>query len=197
MSKRKDKPKPPGINAEERRQISIRRKMEFPLGNDEYGRPRLPQGTQDANRAYDLSSGGIVRLRLADPLKAIAGLSPRQRNAGLRFRADYEMVARSGIKPAAMEERVDTSGRGAGIPATMLDAIRAVMTARDTCGHHEIASVVENVCGLRMSIREVAERTGDPRPALAKLLVIGLDRLADAYFGPLKIESRVVSSKKT
>jgi hypothetical protein len=188
MAKRK-KPAPslpPPIFSAEREQIRIRRKHDFPLAMDDYGRERAPQCTAESRRQYEESTGGIVRLRLADPLKAITGLSPRQRNAGLRFRADYEVAATSGIKPASMVERVDSSGLPRGAPAHILDAFREMGKARSALGHHEIAMVVEGVCGQRMSIREIAERTKDPRPALAKLLSIGLDHLADHYFGKVK-----------
>jgi Domain of unknown function (DUF6456) len=199
MAKRKkEKPKPPPpIYAAEREQVRIRRKHEFPLAMDDYGRERAPQVTAESRRQYEESSGGIVRLRLADPLKTITGLSTRQRNAGLRFRADYEVAATSGIKPASMAERVDSSGLPRGAPAHVLDAFGALATARQVLGHHEIAMVVENVCGLRMSIREISDRTKDPRPALAKLLSIGLDHLANHYFGGVHIENRTSLSKKS
>lgn len=196
MAKRKEKIKPPPILAPEREQVRIRRKHDFPLAMDDYGRERVPQLTAESARTYEESTGGIVRLRTADPLKVITGLSPRQRNAGLRFRADYEIAATSGIKPASMDERVDSSGLPRGAPAHILDAFAAMGKAREALGHHEIAMVVECVCGQRMSIREIADKTKDPRPALAKLLSIGLDHLANHYFGHVRIDNQRGLSKK-
>jgi hypothetical protein len=196
MAKRKKKPEPPPILAAEKEQIRIRRKHDFPLALDGYGRERVPQITAESRREYvETPITGIIRLKTADPLKTITGLSARQRNAGLRFRSDYEVAATSGIKPASMDERVDSSGMPRGAPAHILDAFAAMGKARAAIGHHEIVMVVECVCGQRMSIREVAERTKDPRPALAKLLTIGLDHLATLYFGPEKIENKVLVSK--
>jgi hypothetical protein len=199
MAKRKEKIKPPSILAAEREQVRIRRKHEFPLAMDSFGRERVPQImvdnkpvgplTAESQRQYEESKTGILRLKTADPLKTITGLSDRQRNAGFRFRADYEVASTSGIKPASMDERVDSSGLPRGAPAHILDAFAAMGRAREALGHHEIAMVVERVCGQRMSIREISDRTRDPRPALAKLLAIGLDHLADHYFGKVKAQS--------
>lgn len=188
MAKRKEKIKPPPILAAEREQVRIRRKHDFPLAMDSYGRERVPNSTAEGSRQYEETVIGIIRLKTADPLKTITGLSDRQRNAGLRFRADYEVAATSGIKPASMAERVDSSGLPRGAPPHILDAFAAMGAARKALGHHEIAMVVERVCGQRMSIREISDKTGDPRPALAKLLSIGLDHLADNYFGKVKAQ---------
>lgn len=202
MAKKKQRVKPeppPPVLAAEREQVRIRRKHEFPLATDRFGRERVPQImvedkpvgplTADSRRQYEESDTGIIRLKTTDPLKTIVGLSDRQRNGGLRFRADYEVAATSGIKPASLDERVDSSGLPRGAPVHILDAFAAMGRAREALGHHEIAMVVERVCGQRMSIREIADRTGDPRPALAKLLAIGLDHLADHYFGKVKAHS--------
>ena len=184
LKSKKDKPKK--LPLAEREQVSIRRKIGAPLGVDEEGRDRVPKGTADAARRYDRSSGGIIRLRMSDPLRSISGLSARQRNAGLRYRDAYEIVARTGIKPASMAERVDSSGMNTDVPAMIIDAMGEVRTADRAMGHHEIVGVVRQVCGERRSIREIAEITKDPRPALTKLLQIGLDSLADHYFGRVK-----------
>lgn len=197
MAKRKKKPEPPLILAAEKEQIRIRRKHDFPLALDGYGRERVPQITAESRREYvETPVTGIIRLKTADPLKTITGLSARQRNAGLRFRSDYEIAATSGIKATNMDERVQSGGIPVGAPDHILEAFTEMGRARIAIGHHEIAMVVECVCGQFMSIREVAARTGDPRPALAKLLTIGLDHLADHYFGKIKGDNRVLASKK-
>lgn len=183
---RQARPSPPPIMAAEREQIRIRRSQDFPLVTDEHGRERVPSQTADGRRSYTKSVTGIVRLRLADPLVEMQGLSPRQRNAGLEFRTHYEIASTSGIKPVSMAERVDSGGLPRGAPAHILDAFAAMARAKQALGHHEIVTVVEYVCGQRMSIREVAERMHEPRPALSKLLSIGLDNLATHYFGKVK-----------
>ena len=185
-AKKADKITLPPIFAMEREQISVRRKMELPLSVDEHGRDRLPSDTAESHRRYDRSSTGIFRLRLADPLKEIRGLSPRQRNAGGKYREDYEAANAGAIKPASFDVKVDISGTPKGIPDHRLDAQTALREARACLTHETIANVVDLVCGQRMSIREVAQAEGQmtPRPALAVLLSIGLDYLAKHYYGP-------------
>lgn len=181
----KKKPKIPPISGDEREQVRIRRKHGFDLLRDEFGRERVPNDTADGSRRFDESKTGILRVRTADPLRDL-DLSPRQRNAGLRYRADFETASQSGIKPASMSERVDTGTMPRDVAAPVLEACRSLHEARKAMGHHKIVGVVDQVCGLRLSIREVAQRTGDPRPALTDRLTIGLDKLADEYFGPVK-----------
>ncbi len=185
-NKKPPAPKMPPILAAEQEQIRIRRAQDFPIARDEFGRERVP-ATADGQRTYDKSPTGIVRLRLADPLKELK-LSPRQRNAGLRFREDFEIATRDGMKPVSFDIKVDISGTPKGIPAALLDAWKALQTAKDAIRHPQIVSVVEQVCGLRMSIREIAqaEPRMTPRPALTVLLCVGLDYLADHYYGPVK-----------
>lgn len=183
----KKKPKMPAITGDEREQVRIRRKMGLPLQIDVHGRERVPTRTAESLRQFDEGKTGkqVIRLRTADPLNDLP-LSPRQRNAGRQYRSDYETASQSGIKPASMGERVDTGTMPRDVPPAIWQACTALNSARVAMGHHEIVAVVDHVCGLRRSIREVAQRTGDPRPALAKLLTIGLDKLADTYFGPVK-----------
>lgn len=189
---RKGKKKPmapdmPPILAAEREQIRVRGKMGFPLGVDEFGRERVPTGMAEGRRTYDRSATGVVRLRLADPLRELK-LSPRQRNAGLKIRDMYEAVALAGIKPASFDVKVDMSGSPRGIPVEIMDGLKALEAAKASIRHPQIISVVEKVCGLRMSIREIAEAEPrmTPRPALSILLIVGLDYLADHFYGRLR-----------
>ncbi|TIV56511.1 MAG: hypothetical protein E5V89_35050, partial [Mesorhizobium sp.] len=73
---------------------------DFALKQDRFGRQRLSNGTAEARRVYEVSNGGytstggIVRLRNVDPLTGITSLTGQQREAGQRFRDDFERAAR-------------------------------------------------------------------------------------------------------
>ncbi|WP_027039109.1 DUF6456 domain-containing protein [Mesorhizobium ciceri] len=173
--------RPPTIKPDEAEQISIRRKFDFPLGLDEFGRQRVPKGTQDAQRAYDASNGGIVRIRNVDPLKGISSLTPEQRQAGDKYREIFEFCEREGARAISIQERVDGGKLGFGVPEALSMAHSALSSARRAIGHHEIEGVIDNVCCHGRSLRELASLTGDPREALLWLLKIGLDNLSYHY----------------
>ncbi len=114
------KPQPPKLPKGEAEQVRIRRELghDFALKPDAFGRHRLTPGTAEARRVYEVSNGGytstggIVRLRNVDPLKGITSLTRQQREAGQRFRDDFERAQREG-------RSVDLSGEEpAGAPET-------------------------------------------------------------------------------
>src|SRR3546814_19569807 len=67
-------------------QVRIRRRLghDFALRIDEHGRQRLTGGTMESQRRYDLSSGGIVRVRNVDPLAGLYSLTSPQRRSEVR-----------------------------------------------------------------------------------------------------------------
>lgn len=182
MAKRRKKEKPPRISDQEKEQVRIRTKLDhgFALSMDAWGRPRIGKGVA----VLDESKTGVIRARTFDPLVSISGLSNRQFEAGKKYREEYDVRAQSGAKPASLAVKVDGGGTYKDIPAAILDAHAAIEAAHDAIGHPQIVAVVEKVCGLRMSFREIAEREErmTPRPALSILLGIGLDKLAQHYF---------------
>ena len=101
------KPQPPKLPKGEAEQVRIRREIghDFALKPDAFGRQRLTPGTAEARRVYEVSNdgytstGGIVRLRNVDPLKGITSLTRQQREAGGRFRDDFERSQREGLQP--------------------------------------------------------------------------------------------------
>lgn len=179
MNTKSKKVRPPKVPPEERDQVRARRKLEhgFALMMDEHGRERLVAGTAEAARRYDVSSGGIVRLRLADPLKDISALTAHQRQAGVRYRVAYEAIAQSGMKSSSFAEHVDGGALHKDIPATILDAWGRLRTIRSGL-HASVVAVLDHICGLRMSVRETSEATGFRRDAVTMLLTIGLDGIA-------------------
>ena len=182
------KPQPPKLPKGEAEQVRIRREVghDFALKEDAFGRQRLTAGTAEARRLYEVSNGGytstggIVRLRNVDPLVGITSLSRQQREAGGRFRDDFERAHRDGLQPQSWNERVDGS-RVNGIPDRVLNAGRAHAHAAAALGHWEVADVVRKVCLEGQSVKAIAERTGDGRDVVVKLLKVGLDLLAVHY----------------
>jgi len=182
------KPQPPKLPKGEAEQVRIRREVghDFALKEDAFGRQRLTAGTAEARRLYEVSNGGytstggIVRLRNVDPLVGITSLSRQQREAGGRFRDDFERAHRDGLQPQSWNERVDGS-RVNGIPDRVLNAGRAHAHAAAALAHWEVADVVRKVCLEGQSVKAIAERTGDGRDVVVKLLKVGLDLLAVHY----------------
>lgn len=182
------KPQPPKLPKGEAEQVRIRREVghDFALKSDAFGRQRLTAGTAEARRVYEVSNGGytstggIVRLRNVDPLVGITSLSRQQREAGQRFRDDFERAHREGLQPQSWNERVDGS-RVNGIPHRVLNAGRAHAHAAAALAHWEVADVVRKVCLEGQSVKAIAERTGDGRDVVVKLLKVGLDLLAVHY----------------
>lgn len=183
------KPKLPKMPKGEAEQVRIRRDLghDFALKQDEHGRTRLIAGSVDARRVYEvsndghISTGGIVRVRKVDPLKGILSLTDRQRVAGLRYREDFELAAREGLKTGAYQERVDGGRMTASISARLLDNHAALHDAREAVVYPEIVVVLDAICGLGMSISELAAKESVVRDIPAQLLRMGLERLVIHY----------------
>lgn len=183
------KPQPPKLPKGEAEQVRIRREVghDFALKQDRFGRQRLSNGTAEARRVYEVSNGGytstggIVRLRNVDPLTGITSLTRQQREAGQRFRDDFERSQREGLQPQSWRERVDGGRVGGGVPDRVLSAGRAHAHAAAALAHWEVAEVVRKICLEGQSVKAIAERTGDGRDVVVKLLKLGLDLLAVHY----------------
>lgn len=173
----------PKVSKEEKEQVRARRAAGHfeALQLDEYGRQRLIKGTAEAARALHLSEGGIVRVRNVDPLKGILSLSHKQREAGERYRADFELAAREGLKTTTTDERVGSGGATAAVAAALIDNHKIMAEARAALSYPEIIKVMDYVCGLGMSIKEVAQREEVVRDIPAQLLRMGLSRLVSHY----------------
>lgn len=190
MSKKTaQKAKPPKLPAGEVEQVRIRREIghDFALKDDRFGRKRLSVGTEEARRVYEVSNdgytatGGIVRVRNVDPLVGITSLTRQQREAGQRFRDDFERASRDGLRPMPWEERIDGGRINGGIPDRVLNAGRAHTHAIAAMAHWEVAEVVRKICLEGQSVKALAERTGEGRDVVVKLLKVGLDLLAVGY----------------
>ena len=109
------KPQAPKLPKGEAEQVRIRRELghDFALSEDAFGRKRLATGTAEARRVYEVSNdgytstGGIVRVRNVDPLLGITSLSRQQREAGQRYREDFQCSQQASVKPMRWSERVD------------------------------------------------------------------------------------------
>lgn len=179
----------PKLPKEEAEQVRIRREIghDFALKDDAFGRKRLAAGTLEARRVYEVSNdgftstGGIVRVRNVDPLLGITSLSAQQREAGLRYRQHFQCSQQAAVKPMRWTERVDGGRQGGGIADSVLDAGRAHAAATRALGHWEVAAVVRHVCCAGESVKGVADKTGEGRDVVTKLLKVGLDLLAVHY----------------
>lgn len=108
------KPQAPKLPKGEAEQVRIRREVghDFALRDDAFGRKRLAAGTAEARRVYEVSNdgytstGGIVRVRNVDPLIGITSLSRQQREAGQRYRDDFQCSQQAGVKPMRWSERI-------------------------------------------------------------------------------------------
>ncbi|MES0134371.1 hypothetical protein NKJ88_05295 [Mesorhizobium sp. M0016] len=183
------KRQPPKLPIGEAEQVRIRREIghDFALKDDRFGRKRLSVGTEEARRVYEVSNdgytatGGIVRVRNVDPLVGITSLTRQQREAGQRFRDDFERASRDGLRPMPWEERIDGGRINGGIPDRVLNAGRAHTHAIAAMAHWEVAEVVRQICLEGQSVKALAERTGEGRDVVVKLLKVGLDLLAVDY----------------
>lgn len=186
MSKTKTpKPEKPKVPKDEKEQVRARRAAGHfeTLQFDEYGRQRLIRGTAEAARSYDYDprKGEVVRVRNVDPLKGILSLTHKQREAGARYRADFELAAREGMKSASVDQRVDGGRITASIPVRLIDNHAVMADARKALSYHEIIRVIDYVCGLGMSIKEIAAKENVVRDIPAQLLRMGLERLVIHY----------------
>lgn len=179
----------PKITRAEKEQVHARRELghDFGIRVDEFGRQRLVAGTMKSKRMIDISNGGFValggiaRVRNVDPLKGIASLTVKQREAGAKYREAFEYCAREGMKTGAMQERVDGGSMSGMVPARLMDARTALARADAAMGHWEIVGTIQDVCGRALSVRAIAEREGDRRKSIITLLKVGLDMLAVHY----------------
>lgn len=185
MSKRpKSKPaEKPKVPKDEKEQVRARRAAghDEALQLDVHGRQRLIAGTAEAARKYDLSKTGIVRVRNVDPLKGISSLTVKQREAGHRYRADFELAAREGLKGASTDIRVDGGGAYRTVSARLIDNHAILADARKALVYPEIIAVLDAVCGLGMSISEIATREKVVRDIPVQFLRMGLERLVIYY----------------
>ena len=183
------KPQAPKLPKGEAEQVRIRREVghDFALSDDAFGRKRLAAGTAEARRVYEVSNdgytstGGIVRVRTVDPLVGITSLSRQQREAGQRYREDFQCSQQASAKPMRWAERIDGGRHGGGIADNVLDAGRAYASATRALGHWDVVAVVQKVCCAGESVKGVAEQTGEGRDVVTKLLKVGLDLLAVHY----------------
>ena len=79
------------------------------------------------------------------------------------------------------EERVDGGRINGGIPDRVLNAGRAHAGAGAALAHWEVADAVRAICLEGQSVKSVAERNGEGRDVVVKLLKLGLDLLAVHY----------------
>ncbi len=177
------KQRAPKMPAGEAEQVRIRRSLghDFALKDDAHGRTRLIAGTVEASRTYERSTGGIVRVRRADPLKGVSSLTDAQRRAGERYRETYELCASYGASAIPLQVKVDGGRAGSGVPEAISIAHGELSDANEAIGHHEIVTVVTGMCVVGLTASDIALRTGDVRHAVTKLLKIGLDNLAVHY----------------
>lgn len=186
---KKTKPTAPKMRKGEAEQVKIRRDLghDFAVRTDDHGRDRLIPGTAEARRIYHvsnggyISTGGIARIRNVDPLKGISSLTYKQREAGTRYRADFELATREGLTTMGMGERVDGGRSGSSVPAKLIDNHAVMAKARQALVYPEILAVIDAVCGLGMSIKDVARRENVVRDIPAQLLRMGLERLVFHY----------------
>jgi hypothetical protein len=168
----------------EKQQVRARRELghAFALTKDERGRDRLRTGTAEAQRHYDISNGGIVRVRNIDPLVGISSLSDQQRAAGIRYRTDYETASSEGMRTGTMMEHVDGGKHGAGgLSVKVMNALASLRSAQKCAGHPKLVRVLDQVCGEQRSLRDLEKLSGVSREVLVDRLRIGLDNLVDVY----------------
>ncbi|MBN9551138.1 MAG: hypothetical protein J0H31_20300, partial [Alphaproteobacteria bacterium] len=75
----------------------------------------------------------------------------------------------------------DASRVGGGVPDRVLSAGREHAHATAALAHWEVAEVVRNICLEGQSVKAIAERNGEGRDVVVKLLKVGLDLLAVHY----------------
>lgn len=178
------KSKPPKVSECEKEQVRARRLVghDFGIKLDEFKRERLAVGTAEAEREYEIATGGkSVRVRNIDPLKGIGSLTERHREAGHKYREDFEYSAREGLRTGAYQEHVDGGRLGGNVNIKLMEGHYALSSARQAVGYPEIAAVLDAVCGMHMSLSDVAKVEGCVRDIPAQLLRMGLDRLTVHY----------------
>jgi hypothetical protein len=181
VTKKKDATKK--LPEAERQQVRARRLLGhgFALTTDDRGRERLRAGTAEAARRYDISNGGVVRVRDVDPLVGISSLTDQQRAAGARYRQDFEIANNEGMRSASLMPAVDGGRPSAGISAKVMDALASLRSAQKCAGHPKLILVLDQVCGERRSLRDLEKLSGVSREVLVDRLKIGLDIIRDCY----------------
>lgn len=177
------KPVVPKVPKEEKEQVRARKAagLDHAITVDQHGRERLVAGTAEAERKLEKSPSGVVRVRTVDPLVGISSLTWQQREAGKRYRDEFEAFTSVGAKGIAYQVRVDGGALGGGIPVKAIDAGRALKKSTDAICHWDIANVVQAVCCSGLSVSEAAKQVDEPRDVVVRLLKIGLDNLAVEY----------------
>ncbi len=186
MAKPKAK-KEPVLNDEKNRMRALKLVgHEFAIGKDEHKRDRVVK-TATANRDYDIGNDrSVVRVRNVDPLKGMSSLTVKQRAAGKRYREDYEIVAREGVKTGSWEIRVDGGGGERDRPERITDAHTSLNAADFALQYNEIRRIIVMVVGEGMSVKALSELDRNPREVISRLLTMGLERLVKHYDKPLK-----------
>ena len=80
-----------------------------------------------------------------------------------------------------MKERVSAGGASAAVPARLIDNHAAMAAARQALSYPEIVHVLDSVCGVGLSIKDVALAQNVVRDIPAQLLRMGLERLVLHY----------------
>lgn len=88
-----------------------------------------------------------MRVRNVDPPKGISSLTAKQRVAGERYRADFELAAREGLKGASTAILVD-GGASASVPIRLIDNHAILADARKALVCPVIVSAINAVRGL-------------------------------------------------
>lgn len=163
---------------------------DFAIGKDERGRDRVVR-IAIAERDYDIGNmKSVVRVRNVDPLQGISSLTWQQRQAGKNYREDYEIVAREGVKTGSWDIRVDGGGGRREMPERIADAHANLSAADEELGYGEIRRTVASIVGDGMSIKALSERDRNPRQVVAKLLIMGLEKLA-VHYGIVSVSKRI------
>lgn len=176
--------RPPKVSESEKVQVRARRAIghTFAIRSDEHGRDRLVRGTIESTRQYEISTGGVVRVRNIDPLVGISSLSDQQRKAGASYREDYEFCTREGLKTPGLQARVDGGKPGGlGVPIALLDAHSRLARARRQVAYPEIINILDCVVGQGITLRSLSEQSRNPRVVIVALLKIGLEKLTGFY----------------
>ena len=182
MAKMKHAKKEP-VQVDEKARIRALKLLghDFALGKDEHGRDRVVR-TATAGRNYDIGNmTAVVRVRNVDPLQGMSALTWQQRQAGKNYREDYEICAREGVKTGSWEIRVDGGGGDRDKPERITDAHANLMSANEELGYGEIRRTVASIVGEGVSIKALSEQDRNPRHVIAKLLSMGLEKLAVHY----------------
>lgn len=175
--------KKPPISPDEKLRMRARKIVghDFAIRKDEFKRDRLAV-TADNHRQYDIGGlKNVVRVRNVDPLQGMSSLTYQQREAGKRYREDFETCEGEGLKTGSWAMRVDGGGGDRDRPERIAKAHASLALANTALGYDEIRLTVISVCGLGLSVKALSDRDRNPRDAVTKMLSMGLQRLAEHY----------------